>query len=409
MFKIIAASIIGLYFLFTIFLHILKYRNRYSPIPDELKDVYDQETYLKWKEYSAEKIKIGIINTCVNFVIVMSLIISDVFALIVKDISNVYVSAIVILAIYIGIDSIENTIFNYIYDMKIEQKYGFNRTSLKTFIIDQIKSLFISAILIIGLTCFFIFLHGALGDFIILVFSGVLFLFTIFISFIYPYISKIFNKFTSLEDGELRTALTKMLESHNYHVRDIKVMDASKRTTKSNAYFTGFGKTKTIVLYDNLLKVMTTNQIIAIFAHEMGHGIHKDTFKSSILSLLNITIIVVLTWLLVKFPENYYDFGYAGVNYGFAVILLINAVIPFVSTLLGFFTSYISRRAEYRADEQAVKEGYGEDLIEGLKNLFREDLGDLNPHPLIVLLSYSHPTLLQRMNHIRELENRNSL
>ena len=181
-------------------------------------------------------------------------------------------------------------------------------------------------------------------------------------------------------------------------------MDASRRTTKSNAYFTGFGKSKTIVLYDNLLKVMSDEEIIAIFAHEMGHGLHKDTLKNSFLSLLNIVIIVVLAWLLARFPEIYVDFGFAGLNYGFGLIVLFECVMPIVTVLLGLISSAHSRRAEYRADEQAFKEGYADQLITALKKLTKENFGNLNPHPFAVLLHYSHPTLLQRYGHIQELK-----
>ena len=404
MFKIIAAVLISVYFLFQLFLSILQYKSRKRPIPEELNDVYDEATYLKWKDYSAERIKLSLFSDIVGFVINLTLILTDVYALIVRDIANEYAAAIVVLTFNIGVTTVVDIAFSYIRDMKIEEKYGFNKSTLKTFIADQIKGLIISSALLIGLACLFIVLYNNLGDYILILFTAILFLIILFISFLYPYLSKVFNKFTSLEEGELRTSLINMLESHGYHVRDIKVMDASRRTTKSNAYFTGYGKTKTIVLYDNLLKVMSNEQIIAIFAHEMGHGLHKDTLKNSILSLMNIAIIVVLGWLLVKFPEIYNDFGFNGVNYGFALLLLFTAVMPFVSTLLGFLTSFVSRRAEYRADEQAFKEGYAEQLISALKVLYREDLGDLNPHPLIVLLSYSHPTLLQRARNIKKLE-----
>ena len=225
-----------------------------------------------------------------------------------------------------------------------------------------------------------------------------------FISFVYPYVSRVANKFTPLEEGELRTKLTELLERHKYHVRDIFVMDASKRTTKSNAYFAGFGKSKTIVLYDNLLKQESPDEIVAIFAHEMGHGIHKDTLKQSLLSLFKIMAMVFLAWVIVKVPAIYHDFGFNDVNYGFGVLILMNALIPFLMTALNIASSYLSRRCEYRADAQAVKEGYGEYLISALKVLNREALGDLTPHPLVVLLYYSHPTLLQRIHHIRELE-----
>ena len=404
MFKIIALSLLGVAFLWNLFLSILSYRARNNEIPEELSDVYDHESYAKWKKYSAENIVLDLVRHIVSFVISFTLIITNVYALIAGGIENPYVSAIVVLAVYIGIDMVVGFIFDYISTMKIEEKYGFNKSSLKTLIADKIKSLILSVILIFGLTCLFIVLHINMGDYILILFSGILFIVVLFIMFLSPLFSKIFNKFESLPEGELRSKLTAMLEKYGYQVRDIKVMDASRRTTKSNAYFTGFGKSKTIVLYDNLLKVMSDEEIIAIFAHEMGHGLHKDTLKNSFLSLLNIVIIVVLAWLLARFPQIYVDFGFAGLNYGFGLILLFECVMPVISVLLGFITSAHSRRAEYRADEQAFNEGYADQLITALKKITKENFGNLNPHPLVVLLHYSHPTLLQRYRHIQELK-----
>ncbi|MBQ7642064.1 MAG: M48 family metallopeptidase [Acholeplasmatales bacterium] len=401
MYKLIAAIIISLYFIFQLFLAILQYRNRNASIPKELEDVYDKETYIKWKKYSAEKIRLSIISEILNYVINLVLLMTNVFSIIVKNIENDYANSIIVLSIYLGINFIVIIIMSYFADLKLESKYGFNKMTLKTFILDQIKAGILMFALFIGIVSLFILLHKTMGDYIIILFTAILFVLSLLIAFVFPYLSKIFNKFVPLDDGELRDSLTKMLESHNYKVKDIKVMDASRRTTKSNAYFTGFGKTKIIVLYDNLLNKMSNEQIIAIFAHEMGHGIHKDTLKNSLSSILIMFIFVLLAWLLIKIPNLCNDFGFNKFNYGFASIILFVVLLPFVSTIIGFVTSYFSRRAEYRADLAAVKEGYGEQLIEALKILYREDLGDLNPHPLIVLLSYSHPTLLDRIKNIR--------
>lgn len=401
MFKIITIVLISVYFAFNLFLNVLRYTNRNAPIPDELKDVYDQETYLKWKKYSAEKIILSIVSDSINYVVFLILLLIDLFALVTKDIANEYLSAIVVYALYAATTIVFDVAVEYVRDMKIEDKYGFNKTTMKTFVLDQIKGFVIGNALLIGLTCLFIAIYNAMHEYTLLLFSGVLFALVLLISFLYPLFSKVFNKFTSLEEGELRNGIIKMLESHSYKVRDIKVMDASRRTTKSNAYFTGFGKSKTIVLYDNLLKAMSNEEILAVFAHEMGHGLHRDTLKNSLISLLNVLIVVALAWLLAIFPDIYADFGFSSVNYGFAFLLLSTAVMPIVSMLLGFLSSYISRKAEYRADEQAVIEGYGDSLAKALKILARENFADLNPNRLIVLLEYSHPTLLQR---IRALE-----
>ena len=406
MFKIIALSLLGAAFLWNLFLSILQYRSRNNPIPEELSDVYDHETYNKWKQYSAENIVLDIVKSVVSFVMTFVLIITDVFSLIANNIDNIYSSAIVVVAVSIGVSTVFDVIFGYIGDMKIEGKYGFNKMTMKTFIADKIKGLIISSALLIGALCLFIVLYENMHDYILVLFSGIMFVIMMFITFLYPLFSKIFNKFTSLPEGELRTKLINMLEKYGYQVRDIKVMDASRRTTKSNAYFTGFGKSKTIVLYDNILNAMDEDEIVAVFAHEMGHGLHKDTLKNTFLSLFNIIVIVVFAWLLVRFPEIYGDFGFISLNYGFAFILLMECVLPVVSILLGLVGSINSRRAEYRADEQAFKEGYGEQLITALKKLSRENFSNLNPDRLVVLLKYSHPTLLQRYRHIKELESK---
>ena len=405
MYKIIAISLIALHFVFRLFINVVDYKSRNRRIPTELEGVFDEERYLKWKRYKADIVRVDIIESCVSFALILGLLLGNVFSLAAANIENPYVATIAVLGIYIGASTVFDIPFAYYNSIVIEGRYGFNNSSVKTFVVDQIKKLIIEVALFLGLTCLFQLIHTSLGDWTLLLFSGILLVFMLGLSFLYPVLSKVFNKFTPLEEGELRTALIAMLEKHNYKVRDIKVMDASRRTTKSNAYFTGFGKSKTIVLYDNLLKVMDNEQILGIFAHEMGHGLHKDTLKNSIASIVQIAILVTLAWLMVRYPQIYADFGFGAVNYGLAVILFFSSVMPFVSLLLGLFTSRMSRRAEYRADEQAFKEGYADALISGLKVLFREDLGDLNPHPLVVALYYSHPTLLQRVQHIEKLKN----
>ena len=181
-------------------------------------------------------------------------------------------------------------------------------------------------------------------------------------------------------------------------------MDASRRTTKSNAYFTGFGKMKTVVLFDTLVSSMTPDEICAVFAHEMGHGLHKDTLKNQIFSFIQMAVLAVLAWLTLRTPGVFEAFGFSGVNYGFALILIMSVEFALIAPLFGLLINAFSRRAEYRADAQAVSEGYGDALISGLKKLSRENLSDLAPSPLLVKLEYSHPTLSQRIAAIEALK-----
>ena len=222
-----------------------------------------------------------------------------------------------------------------------------------------------------------------------------------------PHLMKINYKIIPLEEGELRTKLTELLNKYGFEVRSIEVLLASERTTKSNASFSGLGKTKTITLYDNLINAMTPDEIVAVFAHELGHGLHKDTLKLSIMSVINIVLIVLSMVLLVNYERIHLDFGFTGINYGFAFILLTYLFMPFIAVITGLITNAISRKAEYAADNQAVKEGYGLELINALKTLAREDFADLAPSKVIVLLSYSHPPIIDRILNIeKQLNNK---
>ena len=293
--------------------------------------------------------------------------------------------------------------FSWYDTMHIEEKYGFNRTSGKTFFGDKVKEFILNLLLMVGLASMVMGLHKSFGDWLILAFAVFATLFLLFITFLSPFFSRIFNKFTPLPDGELKEGITKLLEKNGYKVRAIQVMDASRRSTKSNAYFTGFGKMKTIVLYDTLISTMTTDEILAVFAHEMGHGLHKDTLKNHILVFLQMLVLGVLAWATLRYPEIFRSFGFTEVNYGFALLLIMSVEFALVSPLFGLLASWFSRRAEYRADAQAVQEGYGDALIRALKKLSRENFADLSPSPILVALEYSHPTLSQRIAAIEAL------
>lgn len=400
--KAVALCLVVLAALWDTFLDILSIRSERNQTPANVKDVYDAEEYQKWRQYHREGIIADSTFGGIDSIITILLIIFNVPAIIAASLNNIYWAAIAVLLADTIIRFAPHTIHEYINTMVIEQKYGFNRTTKQTFWTDQIKNLFISLILTSVILCLFIALHQALGDKMVVLFAVLLFALVLFLAFLSPYFMKIFNKFTPLEDGELKSKLTALLEKNGYQVKEIKVMDASRRSTKSNAFFTGFGKTKTIVLFDTLLENSTIDEICAVFAHEMGHGIHKDTLKNQILAFGEVIIISLLAWLLVRYPELYRAFGLWSVNYGMALFLLSYCILPVISPLIGLVSNWYSRRAEYRADRKAAEEGYGEALISALKKLSRENFSNLAPDPLVVKLAYSHPTLSQRIQAIRQ-------
>lgn len=403
-FKFIALILLTVSCAYRLWIQVLSLKSSKNPMPANVADVYDSDTYKKWQSYNKDNNTVSLVSILVNFVLQFALILFDVYSKVANLCSaNVYVQLLAVIGLYLVSSEVIGTIFNYIITMKIEQKYGFNKSTLATFISDRIKSIIIEAVLVIGLLCLFALIYTSLGDWALLLVFCILIAILFLFIFIFPLFSKIFNKFVPLEDGELKDKLYALLAKYDYKVKSIKIMDASRRTTKSNAYFSGFGKTKTIVLYDNLVNLLTPDEVCAVFAHEMAHGMHKDTLRNNFISIFTVALVVVFAWLTVKFPQIYADFNFIyGVNFGFAFILLMEVELSILQPLLSLVTNAVTRKAEFRADAHAAEAGYGQQLISALKKLSKEDLSNLAPSETLVKLTYSHPPLSKRITAIEE-------
>ena len=383
-------------------LNILQKRSAKNPVPANVADVYDGETYLRWRAYNGEKSALGILSTVLSLAANVLLLGLDVYAAVAAWFpQGKFMQMFAVVLLVSLVEALINVGLNWYETMVIEEKYGFNRSSVKTFVTDQIRNFLVGLGLSTLLAWILIGVHTWLGDWMILAFAVVVFLFSLIISFLYPIFSRLGNKFVPLEEGDLKERLMGLLTRHGYRVKAIEVMDASRRTTKLNAYFTGFGNMKTIVLYDNLLNAMSTDEICAVFAHELGHGLHKDVLKQQIMNFGNLLIMAAVVWLVVREPALHEAFGFAQVNYGLAYVLL-GIGLGLVQPVTGMAMSAYSRFAEYRADRQAVEEGYGKDLVTGLKMLAKENFADLAPHKALVVLEYSHPPLSERIVAIEE-------
>lgn len=401
--KLIVILIVALAGLYELMLNIIRYRSANNPTPANVADVYDAETYKKWKEYSAEHCRLDIITSAISTIVTIALFATNAYSAFASlfpknDIMQLFTVVLLIVAV----DLVLGTVKSYISNMKIEQKYGFNKTSIKTFIGDTIRSLLLNFFLSFGLSWLIYILHGTLGAWMILLFAAVVFAFSLLMTFLYPIFSRIGNKFTPLEEGELKDKLMALLEKHGYSVKAIEVMDASRRTTKLNAYFTGFGKMKTIVLYDNLLNAMTTEEICSVFAHEMGHGIHKDVLKGQILNIGDMLILAVAVFFVAESSALYTAFGFDTVNYGFTFVL-VGVVLNIIQPLISLVMNARSRKAEFRADAQAVEEGYGEATVTAFKKLAKDNFAHLAPSRINVVLEYSHPPLSERIAAVERL------
>ena len=400
--KLTILLLLALGTLYRLALNIVQYRSAGNPIPENVADVYDTETYAKWRRYSGENCRLSIISTVLSFLASLVLLCTNAYSAFTSLFgTGTFLPLLAVVLLDTLVSALIGAGIGYYDTMVIEEKYGFNRSSMKTFVTDQIRNLLISFGLSLLLAWLLAALHTALGDWMILLFAAVVFCISLAITFLYPIFSRIGNKFVPLEEGELKDSLMALLTKHGYKVKAIEVMDASRRTTKLNAYFTGFGKLKTIVLYDNLINAMSTEEICAVFAHELGHGLHKDVLKMQIMNFGNLLLMAVVVWLSVRNPQLHEAFGFAGVNYGFAYVLA-GIGLALTQPLSSMVMNAYSRNAEFRADRQAVKEGYGDAMVTSLKKLAKENFAHLAPSPINVVLEYSHPPLSQRIANVEK-------
>jgi len=253
--KIACLIIIFVLFIYELFLNIIDLKSAKNPIHPKVSDIYDEETYKKWRNYKKDGVISSIVFSIIQFLVIMGLLIFDIYALIGNKVgNNPYITTLATIGLYIVIDYVFSVIQSYVNTMVIEEKYGFNKTKMSLFVKDKIKTLIITCVLMIGLLMLFVLIYESIGNYVILVFAGILFLLIMIVMALAPYLMKINDKVVPLEDGELKTKLTALLNKYGFEVRKIEVLLASERTTKSNASFSGVGKTKTITLYDNLIK-----------------------------------------------------------------------------------------------------------------------------------------------------------
>lgn len=399
-YKIIALTIMTIIFIYEMIIRYFDTKSSKRKIPDNVCDIYSKEEYEKWLKYDAELNRFGFIHHIFLGIIDFCLIGFDAYAKIVSifNTDNIYICALIVLAANSIIGEVIGIPFSYYGNMVIEEKYGFNRMTVKTFIVDKIKDFIIENVLMGALIMCLALMHRTIGNALIIGFSIIMLIITLTVNILQPIFIRIFNKLTPLEEGDLRTRLMELVTSNGCKVHDIYTIDGSKRSTKANAYFTGLGKLKTIVLYDTLMEQMTEDEILAVFAHEMGHNKHKDTLKLLGFSVFNIALISLSLWGLVSIPEIYADFGFTNINYGFVFIMLSSVVLSTLNPLLNLLQSALSRKFEYAADGFAKSQGYSKALISALKKLAKNNFSCLNPHPLIVFLTYTHPTISQRID-----------
>lgn len=395
--------------LFNFLLKFLDYSKRNEELPQNVSDVYDEKTYHKRNAYQMEKLRLGIVSGVTSMILTLAYLIFDFHSLLFDFISlrsqSVHIQAFFMLGVIMLISLAVSTVFDVYETFHIEEKYGFNKSTAKIFISDLIKQIILFAVLMGGLLSLFLTLYFAMDSLIFLIFSIIVVFFSFCASFLYPYFSRLFNKFSPLEDGTLKEKINAFAAASNFPVKKIFVMNASKRTTKLNAYFSGTGKSKVIVLYDTLVQKLTEDEILAVLAHEMGHAKKRHTLLNTFLSIITIAIFAFVAQYIVINEAVSAAFGFANLNIAFGIYIFFMVVAP-LSIALSIPQKYISRRFEYAADKYAAQHIGKEPMISALKQLARCNYSNLTPHKVVVAIKYSHPPLTQRINALEKISDK---
>ena len=393
-------------FLFTTVLEYLNDKNWNESIPNDLEGFYDSDKYQKAKNYKIERGKISLLNSSISFVITLLMLFFFGFGLISEYALSFSDSVILQSCIFFMIFHLLTTFlgmpFSYYSTFFIEEKYGFNKTTLKTFIVDKIKGLFISSVFIIVLTSLAIVsIEYFSTGFWIWLWIG-LSLFMVFLNMFYAdLIVPIFNKLTPLENGELRSKIESYSKKVGYSLKNIFVIDGSKRSTKANAFFSGLGPRKTIALYDTLIEKHTDEELVSVLAHEVGHFKKKHILVSMFLTILQLGIMCYLFELCMNMEVIASSLGSSKMNFHIGIIAFSFLYSP-IGLITGILMNILSRKNEYEADKFA-KDTYNGNFLElALKKLSVDSLSNLYPHPLYVFVHYSHPPLLKRLARLKD-------
>ena len=373
-------------------------------IPEELNDVYNEEAYKKSQSYKKTNYRFGIISSTFSIILTLAFFFVDGFQFVDEIARSISENTIVIALIFFGIiiigSDIITTPFTYYKTFVIEEKFGFNKTTKTTFFTDKIKGLLMTAIIGGGILALIIWFYEMTGKNFWLYAWLLVALFSIFMNMFYSkLIVPIFNKQTPLEDGELKDAITKYANSVGFQLDNIFVIDGSKRSTKANAYFSGFGSQKRITLYDTLINDLEVQEIVAVLAHEVGHYKRKHIIFNLTTSILLTGLTLYILSLFINTPILSEALGVNIPSFHIGLIAFGILYSP-ISEVTGLVMNYFSRKFEYQADDYARKTYAAKPLISSLKKLSKNSLSNLTPHPAYVFMHYSHPTLLNRVKNL---------
>ena len=392
--------------LFSMIVEMLNIQHFSLTIPKEFEGVFDVEKYAKSQSYLRTNTTFKEIKALIMLVVTILFVLLGGFRWmdgIAKTVSDFMILQGLAFAGILFLLSLLVDIPFGIYDtFVIEERFGFNKTTVKTFILDFFKSLLLTALIGAPIFALILWFFGSFSLAWLWVWIA-LSIIQIFLMYIAPVvIMPLFNKFTPLEDGELKTAIETYAKAQNYGIKGIFTMDGSKRSTKSNAYFTGFGNTKRIAMFDTLIAKHTIPELIAVLAHEVGHCKLGHIIKSIIQSLATSLVMFLLLSVFIHKEGLYQAFQLQGTPLYAGFFIFFFLYTP-VSMITGILSNIESRKHEYQADAFAAKTTRNpQDMISALKKLSVDDLSNLTPHPMKVFMDYSHPPVLQRIKALQK-------
>ena len=398
---IIIVSIILIDFIVDKILDYLNLKSWSPELPREAEGIYDAEKYKKSMAYYKVNDRFSMITSSFSLLLLLAMLFFNGFAWLDHYVRSLTQSPVWMALLFFGIlgftSDVLTTPFTLYKIFVIEEKFGFNKMTWKTFLFDKLKSYVLGAIIGGVLLSVIVWIYGVTGNYFWLYALGVLTLFMIFATMFYAsIILPLFNKLTPMPEGELRNAIEEYCKKVGFKLNNLFVMDGSKRSSKANAFFSGLGASKKIVLFDTLIEKHTTDELVAVLAHEIGHYKMKHTRQGLLLGLLQNGIMLYILSLFLGNQELSKALGAEQSSFHLDILAFGILYSP-LSEILGIMMNMLSRKNEYEADRYAKETYNGEALAGALKKLSVDNLSNLKPHPAYVFVHYSHPTLLQRL------------
>ncbi|MCB0497930.1 MAG: M48 family metallopeptidase [Cyclobacteriaceae bacterium] len=388
-------------YIFELVLDIVNLKYGRNPLPKEAEGIYETEKYEKSMEYQRVQTRFGFVSGGISFLASFLFLALGGFGWLDSLLQPFFANEIARAMVFFGVLYVASDIlsmpFQWYGTFVIEERFGFNKSTPKIFVTDKLKGYLIGALLGGGLLYLLLLLITSLGIQFWWVFWIAITLFTLFMNMFYTtLIMPLFNKLTPLGEGDLRTAIESYSTKVGFPLTNIFVIDGSKRSSKANAFFSGFGKKKKVVLYDTLIENHTTEELVAVFAHEVGHYKKKHIIQSLVSSILQTGVMLFIMSLLIFSEKLSLALGANSLQLHVNLIAFAMLYSP-ISFVTGIISNVISRKNEFEADNYAVETTNKNDLPVALKKLSVDNLSNLQPHPAYVFFHYSHPPLLKRL------------